>query len=93
MVAHLVGWVKNTVEIVGIVKGLLLVKEDTHRKSLSFFFSGCLNPITMDRLDQDIDHLFADVVDVGTVLKDNAFLVFDLNGIKKLVDGVVIGSL
>jgi len=73
MVAHLTGGLKKAIEIVGIVKGLLAVKEDIHRKSLSFFLSGCLNAVTLDSLDQDIHHLFADGVDVGQVLKDTAF--------------------
>ena len=72
VVAHLAGGVKKAVEIVGIVKGLLMVKEDIHRKSLSFFLSGSLNPVTLDSPDQDIHRLFADVVDVGKVLKDTA---------------------
>jgi len=92
-VAHLAGGVKEAVEIVGIVKGLLVVKEDIHRKSLSFFLSGCLNHVTLDSLDQDIHHLFADVIDVGKVLKDTAFQLFVLNGIKKLIYGVVVESL
>jgi len=73
-VAYLAGGVKKAIEIVGIVKGLLVVKGDIHRKSLSFFLSGCFNPVTLDSLDQDIHHLFADVVNVGKVLKETALL-------------------
>lgn len=73
VVAHLAGGVKKAVAIVGIVKGLLVVKENIHRKCLSLLLSSCLNAVTLDRLDKNIHHLFADIVDVGKVLKNTAF--------------------
>lgn len=54
---------------------------------------GCFNSITLGSLNQDIHHLFADIVDVGKVLKDTAFQLFVFNGIKKLIDGVIVESL
>jgi len=53
VVAHLAGGVKEAVEIVGIVKGLLVMKQDIHRKSLSFFLSGCLNAVDMGKVLKD----------------------------------------
>lgn len=70
VVAHLVGNVNEAVEIVGIVKGLLAVREGIHRTSLSFFASGCFRTAAADSFDQR--HLFADGVDVGKALKDTA---------------------
>lgn len=37
--------------------------------------------------------IFADVADVGKVLKDTALYVLALNGIKKFTDGVVVESI
>ncbi len=63
---------EQAIEIVGIVESFLVVKEDIHRKSLSFLLPCRLNTVTLDSLNQDIHHLFTDVVDVGKVLKDTA---------------------
>lgn len=91
--AHLAGGIKEAVEIVGIVKGLFVVKEEVHSKLLPLLLPGRFNAVTLDSLDQDIHHFFADVVDVGKVLKDTVSQFLVLDSIKKLIDGAVVESL